>query len=175
VAFTVTVTSGPAATCTATGGTVALSGTTLTYTAPVASAQFEIRCQSGAQSDTATVDVSGPITIEYAGGVPDHATEPASNLPIFFIGQYGPGNPPSFGGQNIPGFQCDRPTWLGGNSWRCDFPLVPPSTILIRVHDGPRNVIEPATNGFYCRVITFNGATATLHPGLESGCVAQFR
>jgi hypothetical protein len=175
VSFTVSVSNGPAATCMATGGTLAQTGSSLVYTAPVASARFDIRCESAGQSATVTVDVSGPITIEYAGGVPEHASQPASDLPILFIGQYGPGNPPSFGGQNIPGFVCDRPTWLGGNSWRCSFPLVPPSTVLVRVHDGPRNVIEPATNGHYCRVITFSGVAALPQPDLASGCVAKFR
>ena len=116
VSFTISVSNGQAAACTATGGMLAQTGGSLVFTAPVASARFDIRCASGSQSASATVDVSGPITIEYAGGVPDHASEPVSNLPIFFIGQYGPGSSPSFGGQNIPSFSCSRPAWLGGNS-----------------------------------------------------------
>src|SRR5688572_15464810 len=50
VSFTVSVSNGPSATCTATGGTLAQTGGSLVYTAPVASARFDIRCESGGQS-----------------------------------------------------------------------------------------------------------------------------
>ena len=171
--LTVTVTGNRQVTCTATGGTLVQNGQTLTYTAPVASAEFEIRCASGADSGTAQVLVSGPITLEYSSALPNHATEPTSALPIMFISQFGPG--PNFGGQNIPGFTCDRPAWLGGNHWRCEFPLVPPSTILARVHDERRNAAEGLTEFFVCTTITFNGVAALPQAAVQSGCVARFR
>jgi hypothetical protein len=116
--------------------------------------------------------VSGPITLDYSSALPDHVTEPAVR-PIMFISQFGPG--PSFGGQNIPSFECRQPAWLGGNHWRCSFPLVPPSTILARVHDEARNTAEGLTEFFVCTTITFNGVAAVPQTPLQSGCVARFR
>ncbi|HUF47773.1 MAG TPA: hypothetical protein VMM93_08145 [Vicinamibacterales bacterium] len=72
--FTVTA-AGPA-TCTAPGGTVTKSGSTLTYTAPNESGFFQIKCEHGSQTVQATIAVTGPVTLEYSGGFPDHAAAP---------------------------------------------------------------------------------------------------
>jgi hypothetical protein len=160
-----TVSAGGPAACTASGGVLVQAGNSLTYTAPPASAFFEIRCERAGQVATATIAVSGPLTFEYEHAVPDHTAAPTQNLPIFWIYQTG----------LVAGLGCHGPTWLGGNRWTCEFPLAAPAAILVRVHDGPRNLIESVLNGFYCATIRYNGVAVIPLADTDSGCIARFR
>jgi hypothetical protein len=161
---TLNISSGGPAVCSATGGVLTQSGSTLTYTAPNASGFFEIRCDRNGQSAIANVAVTGPLPLEYVHHLPDHQTAP-SQVPIFWI----------LDATFTASAGCHDATWLGGNHWTCTFPLAAPTMTRVRVHDGPRNEIEPALNAFFCATVRYNGAIAQVLPDNETGCVATFR
>jgi hypothetical protein len=174
-ALTVTVASGrTVASCSATAGVLVVSGTSLTYTSPVASVRVEITCKDSAGIDNsaspAIALVSATLTLDYQSDLPAYASAPAASLPVLRLGE------PFGAGSNFVTTVGCTAQWLGPlNHWQFTCPDAAPGTTLYLLMDPARATAEAAALSEYCTGVKYNGNSGSVHQNTPTGCVGRFR